>query len=616
MNFQLHKIKQYGVLDLVRIASYRILYKLIMAKRHINVVLFLKKYPILKGKERMPYVDTSLYERYCFHDKQEVVNIANRILSGETYLFGCWYKLDYKKDWLKDPVTNGYWDNLVYANSAPFVSSGLADVKYVLELNKLAALVDVALAYHHTKDIKYVEYIKVALEGWKANVLPERSVANRIVMDIAYRSINLTNVCMLCKDCELFKKDVKPHILGILKHHESYMWERLSSRWFKSQNDNNHNVGELVGLLVVQMWLTSCIGERYNWKMIAENRYLVGVLNKIVRKSGGYIEQSGNYTKVVCEFLMAFEIISKTLKFDQKDCFKDYYSNKYLQRLSQYLCNITYDDKIDNFGDNDGAIVLPAFEKDIYSIKHISEYTGQIQSDVDYKDVSQWIYNSKGQDNLHVFMRVGKFAYYVEGAYIHAHNDLLSVLLSAKGSQIFIDKGCYFYNSGLTIKDEYTSYNAHNSVTVDNLNLSDLMKVGFKNYPDSELVKESHDDKGFSVCAELRYKGITHNRSLSYSNGTVTISDNLKAGDYSNHNAVISYLLAPQLSVHNVTGNVIALKDTINNNVFNLMVDGINKMKIVEDCYYPSYGIKSKTIRIVANVSFVNSISLNTTLSL
>lgn len=616
MSLQIHKIKQYGLLDLLRIASFRVLYKLIIAKRHINVVLFLKKYPVFKRKGSLHGIDTTLYEQYCLQDKQEVVKKANRILSGETFLFGKWYGIDYKSEWLKDPISGGYWNKSVYANTAAFVTPGLADVKYVLELNKLSVLTDVALAFYLTKDNTYIEYIKETLDSWKNSVMPERSVANRIVMDIAYRAINLIGVCILCKDSDLFEKKVEPQILGILKHHEDYMWDRLSSRWFKSQNDNNHNIGELVGLLITQMCLYGYKGKGNKKRIIAEIQYLVGVLDKIIKPSGGYIEQSGNYTKVVCEFLMAFEIFSRMFKLDTEGCFQGYYKKKYLQRLSTYLSNITYNDIIDNFGDNDGAVVLPAFEKDLYSIKHILDYTGRTRCDIDYKDVSQWIYNSKGHDNLHVFMRVGKFAYYVEGAYIHAHNDLLSVLLSAKGSPIFIDKGCNYYNSGLPVKDEYSSYKAHNSVTIDGINTSDLMRVGFKNYPESELLTESRDNNGFTVSANLSYKGITHNRSLSYSNGTVKISDTINAGDGSSHKAVISFLLAPQLSVDNVTGNVLTLKDAINSNVYKLMLDGVDKMNVVEDYYYPSYGIQCKTLRVVAIAAFENTISFNSTLCL
>lgn len=615
MKIQIHKIKQYKFNDLLIIFLYRLLYKCIIIKRHVNVALFFKKYPVIKSNTTKK-LDFGTYEHFCYKNVRDISLKADRILSGEVLLFGKWFSLDYRKDWLKDPISGKAWPSGIYANEAAFEASGYGDVKYVLELNKLNMLVDVALAYSITKDIKYINFIGTALSGWKNIVLPERSVANRIVMDIAYRAINLVGVCVLCRDNDLFVKNIQPQILGILKHHESYMWDRLSSRWFKSQNDNNHNVGELVGIIITQMWLSYMIGVSYKTKHKTELRYLNDVLDKIVAQSGGYLEQSGNYAKVVCEFLMAFEILSPILHLEDSKQLRRYSNSRYLQRLSKYLCNISYNDVIDNFGDNDGASVLPAFEKNIYSIKHIIDYTEQNQENRDYSDVSQWIYNSKNTDMLHVFMRAGRFAYYVEGAYIHAHNDLLSVILSAKGSPVFIDKGCLFYNSGISIKEEYTSYKAHNSVTIDGLNLSDIMAVGFKNYPSSKILSENHDKDSCEIKTQLQYRNIIHSRNLHYKDGTVSIEDIIEMEDDSIHNACLSFLLAPQLLTAVVNKNTISLKDTVNDNEFVLNMEGVSNLSAVKDCFYPSYGIKRETNRIVAELKFVKTIKIVSSLTL
>ena len=125
-----------------------------------------------------------------------------------------------------DPNTGALWPCTKYATDCSFKESGCSDVKFVLEANKLNSLVVLATAYYLTKDELYVEKIELILKGWIKCVPIERSVANRIVMDIAYRCINLINVSVLCLESKVFQERVMPMILGILLHHEEYMWSR------------------------------------------------------------------------------------------------------------------------------------------------------------------------------------------------------------------------------------------------------------------------------------------------------------------------------------------------------------------------------------------------------
>ena len=241
--------------------------------------------------------------------------------------------------------------------------------------------------------------------------------------------------------------------MGILKHHESQIWYYACSRWYKSGNDNNHNVGELIGLYVIQIWLHTFKVGNYENRIKTELRYLDEVLNKLIARSGAYIEQSSNYTRIVAEFLMIFDLIHNCLDSSRAIA----WANKnYLGRLSHYLNQIAYHGDLLNFGDNDDGQVLLSMSSHGH-IEHILSYCkdkGICVGENDYADASQWLYSSHDGKDIKIFTRIGRFAYFVEGAFIHAHNDILSVLLSAKGSNIFIDKGCYFYNSGKEIRKE------------------------------------------------------------------------------------------------------------------------------------------------------------------
>ena len=607
---QIHKILQYNILDLIHMLVYRTLYKILLTYRKLSNKYMYRDYQ--KCTNYNSHLPTSLifiYQKYVVNQK-DVVERANKILEGNIFLFENWLKYDYNQDWLKDPKSGKKWNPYIYANDAPFVTNGYADVKYVLEPNKLNPLVTVAQAYYITKDNKYVSFIAKSLKGWMSCVPVERSVANRIVMDIAYRAINLIHISILCWNSDYFHKEVMPFIVGILLHHENYMWSRLGSRWFKSNNDNNHNVGEIVGLYVTQVWLTHLLGYTYKNKQKKELNYLFSVLDKIIAPSGAYIEQSGNYTKVVAEFLVLFDIFNKAWDISNENLFL-FDKRKYLVRITNYMKCISYNNILDNFGDNDGALVLIPFEKNTYNFDHISKYVDEKLVDMDFHDASQCVYNSKDENRVHVFTRVGRFAFYVEGAYIHAHNDMLSLLLSLKGSRLFIDKGCYYYNSGLSVRKEYVCLGAHNNVVVDELDLSELMTTGNRNYPSSNLIKFDKSPNSLHFIGLLEYKNVKQIRTIDYLNDEIVVSDEITTSGNKSHNISVSYLLCPSLDAK-IDSDVVVLTDSQNGNSFRVSFENLESLAIVDELCYPTYGYAEKTKRIVAKATMDQYVKMTT----
>lgn len=604
---QIHKILQYSPYELVKIATYRFIYKCLLSVRKHSKK---KSYAHIREYNRhLPQGLIKLYSQYVITDKSVIID-ANKILDGNIFIFEKWGNFNYEKDWLKDPNTNLYWDRDIYASDAPFVQNGFSDVKYILEPNKLNPLVKVAQAYYISKDDKYIAFIFDALKGWMKCVPPECSVVNRIVMDIAYRAINLIHISILCWECDLFHKDVLPIIIGILLHHEDYMWSRLGIRWFKSNNDNNHTVGEIIGLYVSQLFLSSVICKDYSKKLEMEAKSLLPVLEKIIAPSGAYIEQSGNYTKVVAEFLMLYEIFIKSYKIDTK-AIRSYKSKNYLGRLINYMHCISYNGIVDNFGDNDGALVLIPFEQNAYNFKHLVNFSNFKNNNFDFLDASQCVYNSLNQDNIHIFTRVGRFAYYVEGAYIHAHNDILSMLLCIKGSRLFIDKGCYYYNSGLKIRKEYVCIKSHNNVSIDNIDQSDLMSTGNRSYPTSQIKSLFASKDIFDFVGYLKYKQITQHRHISYLGNQLLIHDEIEVADDATHEATISYLLGSDIAIKKAD-NLLYLCDSVNDNKFIFSIDECKDIEFYDDFYYPTYGVKKKTHRLFTKKKFTQKICLTT----
>lgn len=604
---QLHKIKQYSLIELLRIAFYRFFYEVLLTIRKTGYKF--RSYSIVPFFNKIDVKNQYCAYFYRVRTDKSVLDVANKILHGQIYLFEQWFDFDYSKDWLRDPISKNYWKRDVYSYRASFFEENRADVKYILEANKLNPIVKVAQAYYISKDEKFVHFIKDSINSWKVCVPVEGSVVNRIVMDIAYRAINLIHISLLCYDSKLFRSDVFPSILGILQHHEDYMWARLGCRWFKSNNDNNHSVGEIVGLYITQIWLHDFLGKDYSYKQDKEIHYLVYVLDKIISPSGAYIEQSGNYTKVVAEFIDLLELFLCS----SDDSVSYYFKKNYKNRLLNYLSRITYNDIIDNFGDNDGAVVLLPFEKNTYSIEHLG--VNNLNSDnVDYSDSSQWVYNSSDGRNVHIFIRAGKHAYYVEGAFIHAHNDNLSVILGMYGSRLFIDKGCFLYNSGIDVRKDYTCISSHNVVCFEGIDSSQIMTTGFKNYPVCELCTNQVGANSATFKGNLKYNGIFQERSVTYEEGVVRVVDSIIERPNDSNSCIISYLLGPTIVVQSIYDNKLTLKDTDNNNLFGVEIEGVENVETNEERYYPSYGVSCMTHRIIAKKILTSNTNIVTTI--
>ncbi len=556
------------------------------------------------------------YYNLITNDIRHIDKEADLILTGKTRVFGQVFTFNYKTDWLKDPVSGNFWPGDVFWIDAKFTREGLSDVKYVLEVNKLNDLVILATAFHITRDERYVEHIEKMLNGWISCVHQEESVANKIVMDLGFRVLNLIHVALLCYDNITFREKIHPKIQGILKQHVNQIWSFLSSRWFKSGNDNNHNIGEIVGLYIGQIWLRQFGDETKHCSdriISKELEYLKSVTAKMVSPSGCYNEQSSNYTRVVCDFFLLFELFRNGL--DNKRDFGWFEISDYFGLLSDYLIALSYHGLLPNFGDNDYARVVIPFEESTNHVSYVEKYRSQEIESKDYEGDGQWLYKSEDINDLFIFCRVGLFSQFVEGAFIHAHNDLLAVLVSAKGYPLFIDKGTLFYNSGLDIRKEFSSTGAHNTIQVGEREMADYLMFGYSNYPLSDLKKSEKKPNSCVFEAEVRYKDITHTREILYSGSVISINDVISKTSHIQETGFLRFLLADDIEPRLRT-NTIELCRKNEEVLCTVIINGAESVILKETTYAPHYALRKKTHMIEAHFKIETKKNINTTIEL
>ena len=581
------RISQYNFGSLLRIAYYKALKKavVIIEKKRPQ-----KDYCVEPTEIEFSEAQTEFVKRFWLNLPLSTVSstIGQDLLNGMVTNFERTYPLE---SYLIDPISKKHWPVNEFFEEARTKIDSYGDVKYVLELNKLNHLVEAAKAYHLGGGEEYIRYINEQLAVWKNEVPYERSVANRIIMDIAFRSINLVFVSLLCLENEFFKKQTYPIIHNILVLSERQMRLFSTPKWYKTGNGANHVIGEMVGLIIAQRWL-AFVENKESWTkpIKQEYKWLNETLNRLIAPSGVYLENSANYTRVVSEFLVCLQLFENA--FAQRNLELE---QRYLKPILGYLNDLQCDESLPNFGDNDAATILIPFKRDFTDIKpllvYYNNYSHEKATLQKYRDDGQLIWNSEDKNRLHLFMRFGKWSIFKPGAASHLHCDLMSIILFTRNLPVFVDKGCCFYNQSLSIKQEAISTASHNTISVEGSEQA-TFKNGWFDYPSS--IKLDGNSIGSIFKGIITTKGFIHTRSIHYKSHELVIEDNIETHlPKKQINFLLHELVTPKLVNDNVVNLHLSTGDAVQ-----VVFEGLCSLAINPERYFPHYGIVKETYSI------------------
>ena len=613
-----NKSKNISVSALFKVGLYKILFKIVLFIEWSKIILNLNNFTKYKLKELDSIKIKNDFNGYFILYKLDcgIIEKADYCMNGNIYLFGKYFRIE-DNAWLIDPVSKNDWDKNTLFYKAKVEQEGLADVKYVMELNKMYHLVLLANAFYLTQDEKYLQKIYQLLNSWVAIVKYARSVVNKSMLDISIRCMNLIQVILLCYSNEYFKHKVYPLIMDILFMSEKMIRTYSSARWFKYTTGANHLIGEMAGIIIIQKWIEYQTTQNYKKYYKSEYKYLKRSLDGIITDEGVYLEQSAAYSKIVAEFLIFLDIISSATKFYTMEV---NYSDNYLKKILKYLEILSYNNYLPNFGDNDGAKILSSLYDNEFSISHLIRYRKFAYKNFtpnNYllcKESGQFVWKSHDKYHLYLFTRCGKHSYFPIGSGSHAHNDILSIIVSINDRDLFIDKGTYYYNSGLKIINSNRSIRNHNTISINNLEQAEFAgKWLYGSYPGSKLLSNEIEieDNRFVFSGNVSYQKRDHARKIEYSNGTMNIYDTIyaKEGDQ----VSLSFLLAQEIKIIKIYKNKLSLlitKKLKAEMTFNDFID----INIVDTTYYPSYGIERQTKKIIGFSSLKGNQIIKTTI--
>lgn len=616
------KAKNYNVRNLLKILLYKTVLKFTIVLEKVRITINppkFDKYYFLIDKKVLSSIEELFGEYYnlCATNKDSILNRASEILNYKVTLFGTTFRIGCT-NWLIDPISGKEWDKTVFFSDAKYEVKGLGDVKYVMEYNKMYHLVVLAQAYYVSSDEKYVQAIDESLNNWVKCVKHERSVVNNIIMDIAFRCINLIHICLLCIKNSSFNEKTLPLILNIITISESQMRRFSTPKWYKTGNGANHTVGEMVGLIMTQLWLMHFTMNRRSEKAIKrEFQYLNNTLANTISDQGVYLEQSANYARLVAEFLLILDVFINAFDFES---INKEYNPVYLKLLLNYLKRIAYNGELPNFGDNDNAKVVLPFHNETKNITYLLDYLNNkepykgvktVDKGVVCQQSGQWAWKSADDNDIYIFTRVGSYAFFREGTGIHSHSDILALILYAKGESVFIDRGTFLYNSGLSIRNKDRGVEAHNTISFDNKEQAEFLNNwAYHSYPESKIITSKGDERYCYFKGVVSYSNVMHYRTIAYQNSTICILDNLTSPK-TNIGAQQNFLLSDSIIPCILSESVISL--SIGNQLLaTIYFDNHVNLEIIEAEYFPGYGELRKTKKIITRFNFCESILLET----
>lgn len=522
--------------------------------------------------------------------------------------------------WHEDFKSGSSWKKgIFYLRQRRSTAKG-ADIKVPWELSRCHHLVWLGEAFLLTHEDKYAQEIVDEIEDWIKENPFMYSVNWTCTMDVAIRAVNWIYAVGMVLDSSVVSELFIHGLFRSLYQHGWFIFNNLERTIPYS---NNHLFSDLAGLLFISS-LFKDTKRGKQWLQYSKEALFTEIRCQVL-PSGVHYERSLSYHRLMTEMAVSSIQLMKRQGFTVPADI-DYRLSSMYSFISAYTKPNTCAPLIE---DNDDGRFLPFVKRDF-------RYHGYL---LDNKSTESLFFNV-GTEFIHfdkpkqsqIFLDAGHCVLKTAEAYLfvtngeqsgyavskslvgtHTHNDKLSFELALGHDDLFIDPGAYIYTPDPTKSNEFRSTAKHNTVVVDN---EEQNEISPKNV---FLAKKNSLATMFHLCSdncvEGEYKtfkeGLIHYRKLQIINDSLLITDTLsKVGN--DHKAVFSFHLAETIQPE-LVGNEISLSTEHYSAIISFVTWGKDiHVRVEDDTVSPSYGVlkKAKTIRV--ELSFEDSLELNT----
>ncbi len=385
--------------------------------------------------------------------------------------------------WWVDPVTGRRWPGIDgYCFDVPYRhATGIGDIKYVWEYNRLQILQPLAAAFLVFGDRAALAAIEAALQSWKEANPPFRGLAWNSGIEIALRAISLAIVATYC-DAGLSASS-REALATMLRAHR-YWLARYPSRFSSA---NNHLVAELAGLVMIDLSLDPRASS------VAKHlRALAREAGRQILPDGAPAEQSPTYGAFTAELILL------AMRVAQADGHvTGAVIGERLGRFASFVAALAEpDSRVPRLGDDDeGRVVTLCREETTYPASVARAIAGALgqpcglgASGADtlrealvpsaaaapsppaealitfpYGGLTSVRWGAAGH-RLHLVVDHGPLGYLSIAA--HGHADANAVTLALDGHPVLVDPGTYLYHAGREWRDWFRGTRAHNTLSV------------------------------------------------------------------------------------------------------------------------------------------------------
>ena len=246
----------------------------------------------------VPAWAAALRERHP-NDVAALVEVADRALAGEYFLFGRWRALGAKPDWSQDFLSQHRWRALPAWRLDASVGRGV-DVKLPWELARLQHLVAVGTAYAVTGDERFPAYFAEHVTHFLDQNPHPLGPAWMASMEVGLRAASLAWAHQLMRRSKALSPAFKARLYAGVVEHARHLVKNPDDVGFVV---GNHHVCGLAGLAFLGC-LYPAFREAKAWRARAR-RGLGAELARQLHPDGGGFEASVPYHRLVLEAFAA-----------------------------------------------------------------------------------------------------------------------------------------------------------------------------------------------------------------------------------------------------------------------------------------------------------------------
>jgi Heparinase II/III-like protein/Heparinase II/III N-terminus len=394
-------------------------------------------------------------------------------------------------DWLREPVSGARWPLDFHADVGLVRGDG-SDVRVLWELNRLGHLVTLGRAYAlGGGGEEPAEEFFAQVDSWAAQNPAGFGPNWACAMEVALRAVNLLAAFRLFRRSPVLNEERLAALLALFDAHGRHIRRNLEYSYIAA---GNHYLSDVAGLL----WLGVCLPElsaAAGWREFAL-RELVRELDKQVLPDGANWESSTGYHRFVTELFLYTLLLCREngVRVGERQW-------RRVRSLLEYTrAYLRPDGRAPLVGDTDGGQFLPLARRAADEHAYLLAVGAALFREPRFKvadDAPEEVFWLLGEEGVlaydgietggaevshsELFKHAGSCVLREGDLYLllnasgaglggrgsHAHNDALSIEVSACGVSFIADPGTYVYTGDARARHLFRSTGYHSTVEVD-----------------------------------------------------------------------------------------------------------------------------------------------------